>query len=97
MTPKALENKPPYYGWMREYLQAFNTLSSTRQYGMGPNPITLTEILAYLQIWGTDDRVEFIAYILKMDSAFLDAKARKAERDRVAAEQKQKAEGQGKK
>lgn len=72
---------------MKEYIKAFNTLSSTRQYGMGPNPITLTEILAYLTIWDVDDRDEFIHHMLAMDSAFLDAKARKAERDAQQREQ----------
>lgn len=76
---------------MGEYLRAFRTLSGTRQFGMGPNPITLTEILAYLKIWGSDDTETFIKYILLMDEAYLNAKARKAERERAQREAQAKA------
>lgn len=65
---------------MKEYLQAFYVLNGTRQSGMGPNPITLTEMLAYLQLYGTEDKDAFIEYMLKMDASFLSVKAKQAER-----------------
>lgn len=69
---------------MREYIKAFEILNQTRQYGMGPNPIQLSEILAYLKLYGTDDQPAFIEYILKMDAASLTVKAQQAERKREA-------------
>lgn len=77
---------------MREYLNAFHTLSSTRQSGFGPNPITLTEILAYLQLYGTEDKDAFIEYMLKMDASFLSAQAEK-EKIRQQQQQQQKVKG----
>lgn len=71
---------------MREYLNAFHTLSSTRQSGFGPNPITLTEILAYLQLYGTEDKDAFIEYMLKMDASFLSAQA---EKEKIRQQQQQ--------
>jgi len=75
MSPPALEKKPELYDWMREYLSAFYTLNNTRQYGFGPNPITLTEMSAYLQLYGASDPESFIEYLMKMDEAFLRVKA----------------------
>ena len=69
---------------MKEYLQAFNVLSSTRQYGMGPNPIQLTEILAYLKLFGSSDYRTLIKYVLKMDEAYLTGKAKKQEQKNQA-------------
>lgn len=77
--PKALENRPMMYEWMKEYFKAFNTLSQTRQFGMGPNPISLSEILAYISIFGTDDREAFVHHVLMMDEAFLSSQAAKAQ------------------
>lgn len=51
---------------------------------MGPNPIALSEILAYLQLYGTEDREAFIDYILKMDAAFMSASHKKQERKEQA-------------
>lgn len=75
MSPPALEKKPELHEWMREYLSAFYILNSTRQYGFGPNPITLTEMSAYLQLYGASDPESFIEYVLKMDEEFLKVKA----------------------
>jgi hypothetical protein len=71
---------------MREYTDAFDILSNTRQSGMAPNPIPLTEVLAYLQLYGADDTEAFITYIQAMDLTFLDTLAKKAERDSKNAE-----------
>lgn len=79
MSPPALENKPPLYDWMQEYLSGFYTLNNTRQYGFGPSPISLTEIHTYLQLYGASDPAAFIEHIMAMDSAFLIIKAELAE------------------
>lgn len=82
LTPKALENRPVMHEWMKEYTTGFSILSSTRQYGMGPNPIQLSEILAYLKLYGAEDMEAFIENILLMDASFLSVKAQKAEREK---------------
>jgi hypothetical protein len=69
---------------MREYLKAFNVLSSTRQFGMGPNPIQLTEILAYIELFGTEDTESLIQYVLRMDEAYLVSKAKQQEQKNQA-------------
>ena len=66
---------------MMEYLKGFDTLNATRQFGMGPNPIQLSEILAYLQVFETDDVEVFIHYLLLMDQSFLGAQAEKQKRE----------------
>lgn len=81
MTPQALENRPEFFDWMREYFDAFDILSATRTYSMGPNPISLSEMLAYLSIYGSDDPHRLIQYVLKMDSAYLTAHTEKAKRE----------------
>lgn len=81
MTPQALQNKPEFFDWMREYIDAFDVLSATRTYGMGPSPISLSEMLAYLSIYGSDDPHRLIRYVLKMDSAYLAAHTEKAKRE----------------
>ena len=82
MSPKALESRPVVYDWMVEYLKAFDTLNATRQFGMGPNPIQLSEILAYLQVFETDDPEVMIHYTLLMDQSFLTAQAEKRTREK---------------
>lgn len=57
------------------YLAAFNRLSRSRQAGMGgPQPLTLTEIQAYLQIFDVDParRGRYIDVLQEMDSAYLE-------------------------
>jgi hypothetical protein len=80
ISPKALEAKPIIHEWMREYTNAFSILHGTRQMGMAPNPIMLSEILAYLKLYGTDDTEAFIDYILHMDAIFMTASEAKRKR-----------------
>jgi hypothetical protein len=94
MDPLALKNRPPCYGWMGEYLKAFNVLSSSRQYGMGPNPIQLTEILAYIELFGTSDKMSLIQYVLRMDEAYLTTKAKQQEQKKNQAGNRSKDDGQ---
>lgn len=80
--PPALRNRPDKDPWMQEYLTAFSILNQTRSYGMGPNPITLTELLAYIKVYEPLDQVQFIGYILLMDATYLGAKSKRAEREK---------------
>ena len=73
---------------MKEFVEGFNVLHGTRQMGMGMNPITLTEMLAYLEIYGSDDPHTFIKYILAMDDAYIDASVKKAEREKEIEKRK---------
>ena len=77
ITPQALKNQPDLHDWMKEYLKAFKVLNRTRQVGMGPSPISLSEIKAYLELYGASDQEAFIEYILEMDEAYLRVKAKK--------------------
>jgi len=80
---KALENKPDIEDDMKEYVEAFGILSTQRSVGMGPNPISLADILAYLQIYGATCIEEFMFHILAMDSTFLVKLAEKREREKT--------------
>lgn len=48
---------------------------------MGPNPIQLTEILAYIQLYGSSDNDVLVRYVLKMDEAYLTTKAKKQQQN----------------
>ncbi len=79
-NPRALTDKPTLYEWMGEYLKAFDVLSATRQFGMGPSPIQLSEMLAYIKLYEPEDRDAFIHHILVMDRVFLQEMAKKQEK-----------------
>lgn len=67
------------YDWMKEYLYAFKMLNQTRQVSeIGMGPISLSEILAYLQLYGASDPDDFVHYILLMDSEYLSIQAKKS-------------------
>lgn len=67
----ALDLKPDLYDWMHEYIVAFDMLSSRRSSGFAPNPISMQDINAYLNIFGATDIEKFIRHIIIMDCAFL--------------------------
>jgi hypothetical protein len=71
MAPPALDKKPEVQEWMLEFIQAFDVLSSRRTVGMGANPISMQDILAYLQIYGSSDVDLFVKYIIAMDIEFM--------------------------
>lgn len=55
--------------WVEPYLQAFSVLNAGRHYqismeGANVFPITLTEIYAYFQIVGLENKVERYEYLL---------------------------------
>lgn len=52
-TPKALESAPTIrLAILQEVLTAYNMLASRRTIGMAANPIQLSEIKAYIDIYG---------------------------------------------
>jgi hypothetical protein len=81
-VPQALENAPPYYDWMRPYMEGFFMLSGCRTYGMGANPISMSDILAYIQIYTPYNPHQFIRYIKRMDNAYLTTVSKKQEQER---------------
>ncbi|AAX84917.1 hypothetical protein [Xanthomonas phage Xp15] len=70
------------YSWMTEYLLAFQVLNQTRQVGFSANPIPISEILAYIQVYGASDPKTLVDYILEMDGAYLEMRAKKAEKNK---------------
>lgn len=72
VEPKALELKPIISAHLEEYIRAFNILSTRRQVGMSKNPITLSEILQYMDSFGCTEPEIFVLHIIRMDLAYLE-------------------------
>lgn len=76
--PKALKHKPKRLTFVEsQYYDAYNTICQSRtHYGEGyPNPLQLSEILAYLGIIELTNiylRIRYTAVVKKMDRAYLD-------------------------
>ncbi|MEM7444288.1 MAG: hypothetical protein AAF414_13265 [Pseudomonadota bacterium] len=73
MEPKLYDGNAPIYA-------AFLDLSPSRSEGLGAGAIPMTEIEAYLRLFGhpgCDDAREFVALIRACDGAFLEARAEK--------------------
>ncbi len=51
-TPQALLDAPLMFGLAREITDAYNILASRRTFGMAPNPIQLSDIMAFIQVFG---------------------------------------------
>jgi len=75
IMPKGLASRPEMHDLGGQLMQAFNVLSSSRQYGMnGPLAITISDIAAYCQLFeirSTDERADFLATIQRLDGAYL--------------------------
>lgn len=71
LNPAALESKPTVYDWMQEYILGFDILSSRRSVGFSVNPISMSDILSYIQIFGCSDIDLFVKFIILMDATFL--------------------------
>ena len=72
--PLALQNKPKLPIYLSEYYEAFWVISHGRSVGMGIGSIPVSEILAYLQIFPTDDPALFVYLIYEMDEVYLERK-----------------------
>ena len=81
--PDALKIRPRLRPWVAEYHRAFHTLSASRPVGLGGvGPIPLTELAAYLNLFGVhdyDEREAFIKMIQALDSVYLKHMHEKAE------------------
>lgn len=73
-TPQALLDAPVAYGLEKSLVLAYNHLASRRQAGMILNPIPLSEIQSYIDLFGPPDMPiqVFIDLIGVMDSAYLE-------------------------
>jgi hypothetical protein len=88
IEPEALKSKPDVPAHLWAYYRTFLTLSTRRQVGMAINPISMTDIVAYMDKFGTpeDDDEKFVAYIVLMDSAFLLVHNSRGKRGSVASD-----------
>jgi len=64
---------------MIEYITAFDMLASRRTNGMSPNPISLTDVQAYVELFGCSNPRDFVKFIILMDVVFLEV-IRKAQK-----------------
>jgi hypothetical protein len=76
IMPLGLANRPEEHELGGEIYQAFNTLSSSRSYGMsGPLPISITDMASYCQLFevvSLDERAAFIRQIQRLDHKYLE-------------------------
>lgn len=79
VTPEAIESYPLVPDIFHEYCSAFTVLSSRRTVGMALNPISLADIKAYVDLFGTPNYgIEiFVEMIGKMDAEFIALKTAK--------------------
>lgn len=89
IMPKGLASRPEMHDLGGQLMQAFNVLSSSRQYGMnGPLPITISDIAAYCQLFAitvTDERADFLATMQRLDGAYLASVAKANDKGTVSA------------
>lgn len=81
-----LSSKPEIFTDLIWVWEGFLTLSSARQLGFnGPQPISLSELLAFLQYRGIEDpedREEFVTLVQSLDQVFMaDAIAKQKAKD----------------
>ena len=76
---KPLRERPRLKREDWRYLEAFETVAASRQVGMaGACPVTLQDILAYLEIFRVEEahqRAKFTRLIQAMDGAYLEHQA----------------------
>jgi len=97
--PEALKKKPTLFPDLAPVYEAFWLLrQSCAGSGFGPNPISLTEMTAYLsnQPGLTVDEYERMTKLIKvLDMEYLGISTNKIERDRKMREQKAAASSRG--
>ena len=76
ITPKALSDKPQLFGWLIELADIYRILSSRRSIGFSENPIPLSEIVAYVALFGSPSiPVDIVVDMIGiMDSKYLELK-----------------------
>lgn len=71
---QAIENKPALFADLQGVWNAFMCLHRSRGVGFVPNPISMSDLLAYFELFGPDDpdeRMEIAAFIWFLDDVFL--------------------------
>jgi hypothetical protein len=77
-TPAALENRPEVMEYLAPYVTAFFKLSDRRTIGFAaPNPISFSDIRAYLDIFPIGDIELFLHLMTEMDAEYLSVKTKK--------------------
>lgn len=76
-TPDALLNVPTAYGAEKELVIAFNHLTHKRPVGMALGRIPMSEIVAYIQLFGAPMIPQdiFVELLEIMDEAYLERQA----------------------
>jgi hypothetical protein len=80
-TPRALRDRPALRAPYRHLLEAFYELSAGRSYGEVPQPLTLSDIRAYCEMFGISalpERERFFRAIRHLDVVYLREVTRKA-------------------
>ena len=74
VTPKALLDAPSLHGVTKEVSKAYNILAARRTAGFTANPIQLSEIKAFIELYGPPSiPIDlFISLIGSMDMKFLE-------------------------
>ena len=77
-----LEERPSLYGDLASIWKAFWQLNATRSHGMGGSqPLQLTEMKAYLELFPDFDAKDFIEIMILMDSIFLNYMGEQQEKE----------------
>lgn len=86
VVPKALQNRPTPRPDSTKYRKAFSRVSAAREFSeVGPQSVTVTEVLSYMNLIGEYDPSErevYLNHIQAMDAVFLDYMRKKMEKDR---------------
>ncbi len=78
IDPPALDKKPEIPNYILEYVEAFYHLSARRTIGYSSeNPISVSDIDAFLNRHPTDDLVLFEYLMIEMDNAYLVLRSKK--------------------
>jgi len=83
----ALDTMPELFPDLKPYWDAFQTLSSSRQSGMGLGYIPFSEIIHYLgpnwlNITDLEERQDYVNFIRVLDHEYVKFQSNKAESDR---------------
>jgi len=90
---KALDEKPKLYEDLESVFEAFKILSSTRPVGMSIGAIPLTEISAYMKMFGIDgyqEKKRFLKQIQILDAVYLKHSAKQSNKKAAKPEVKKK-------
>ena len=62
---------PELYDDLAEVWRGFWSLSRRRQYGYGPCPLSVTDIMEYTRLYEIENPREFFEFISEMDNEYL--------------------------